>query len=456
MIGLLCLLSHIIIPAQQLGILSAWGVGFAMLGTLTFIPAVLAVLPRAKPVFDAAAARQGGAGHLLDRLLSRLAGMLPRRPRAVLLGSALVSLLVGVGATRIVVNTNPMSFYRETEPVWRSTHILNEHLGGWAGVSVVLEGDIKDPKALRAIDDLEQHLKRHPAVGTTTSIATVMRAMNRVMHDDDPAYDRIPETRELVAQYLLLYSLSGKEEDFEKLVDFPYRHAQVMAKVTDSGTQAATEVLAYTRHYLVKQSGGGHVLVGGFLDVMVDMVHHIVWGQVLSMGLAGLLVALMVALMLRSFVGGLLAVSPLVLALLMIFGVMGFAGIELNLITALLSSIMIGVGVDYSIHFLWRYRDERRNGLSPEQAVERTLRTTGRGIVFNALSVVLGFAVLVISAFYPVRFFGLLVAVSILASLAGALVVLPTLVIVLRPKFLEPRHAARDDVPAAEALPSAR
>jgi predicted RND superfamily exporter protein len=160
--------------------------------------------------------------------------------------------------------------------------------------------------------------------------------------------------------------------------------------------------------------------------------------------------------MLRSFVGGLLAVSPLVLALLMIFGVMGFAGIELNLITALLSSIMIGVGVDYSIHFLWRYRDERRNGLSPEQAVERTLRTTGRGIVFNALSVVLGFAVLVISAFYPVRFFGLLVAVSILASLAGALVVLPTLVIVLRPKFLEPRHAARDDVPAAEALPSAR
>jgi predicted RND superfamily exporter protein len=176
---------------------------------------------------------------------------------------------------------------------------------------------------------------------------------------------------------------------------------------------------------------------------MADMVHHIVWGQIVSMVLAGVVVSILVSIFLRSFVAGLFGAFPLVLALAMMFGVMGFVGIELNLITAFLSSIMIGVGVDYSIHFMWRYRDERRSGVAPAEAVERTLTTTGRGIVFNALSVVIGFVVLLISAFFPVRFFGLLIGVSILASLAGALVVLPATAIVLRPRFLEPKLAPK-------------
>ena len=451
MVGMLSLVTHIIIPAKQLGVLAAVGIGFAMFGSLLFIPAVLAVLPRAKPVIHASddeRKQSGPSKFFLDRLLLFCARLVARRPKTILIVSVAVAGLVGIGATQVVVDTNPMSFYRRTEPIWRSTNLLNEHLGGWAGVSVVAEGDIKDPKVLKEIDDLEQHLKKHPLVGTTTSIADVMRKMNVVMHDGDPKYDRIPESRQLVAQYLLLYSMSGDPKDFEKLVDFPYQHAQVMAKVTDSGTRAATEVIDYTRAYLDERPQGAPRLVGGLLDLMADMVHHIVWGQVASMALAGVLVGVLVAIFFRSIVAGLLGVFPLALALTMIFGVMGFGGIELNMVTALLSSIMIGVGIDYSIHFMWRYRDERRDGASPEEAVERALTTTGRGIVFNAFSVVVGFAVLVISAFFPVRFFGLLVAVSILASLAGALVVLPAVVVALRPRVFEPK---RRDAPPAEA-----
>lgn len=436
-VGMLCLLSHMILPAKQLGILAAVGVFFAMIGSLLFIPAVLAVLPRAKSVYDASKATE--SKNVLDRMLAAVARWIPQRPKKILLVAVVVSLGVGAGATRIVVDTNPMSFYEQSEPIWRSTHLLNQHLGGWAGVSVVLQGDIKDPSVLKEMDDLEQHLAKHPLVGMTNSLAGVMRKMNVVMHDGDKAFDRVPETRELIAQYLLLYSMSGDEKDFEKLVDFDYKNAQIMAKVTDSGTMAATEVLNYTRAYLKEQKLQDRTMAGGLLDVMADMVHHIVWGQIMSLALAALLVTLVVSLLMRSLAAGLLSVSPLLLALIMIFGVMGFMGIELNLVTALLSSIMIGVGVDYTIHFLWRYRDERFEGHSPEVAVERTLSTTGRGIVFNGLSVVVGFAVLIISAFYPVRFFGLLVAISILASLVAALVVVPALALVWRPRFLEPK-----------------
>ncbi|TPV96494.1 MAG: RND family transporter [Myxococcales bacterium FL481] len=437
MAGLLCLLSHVIIPAAQLGILAAAGVAFAVVGSLTFIPAVLSAMRVPKPVWTEGAAGQTATSRF-DRGLFSLARWVPRRPKAIVLGAVVVSTVVGLGGLRLVVDTNPMSFYRRDEPVWQSTHLLNEHLGGWAGVSVLATGDIKDPEVLQEIDALEQHLREHELVGMTTSLAGVVRKMNQVMHSDNVEFDVVPNSRELIAQYLLLYSMSGDPADFEKLVDLPYEHAQIMAKVTDSGTRGAQSVVDTALAYLEAHPDAPFELVGGFLHVMADMVDHIVRGQLLSIGFSVLVVGVLVGLLLRSLVGAVLAMFPLALALALLFGVMGLAGIELNLVTALLSSIMIGVGVDYTIHFLWRYRDERRAGLEPGAAVEKTLMTSGRGIVFNALSVLVGFAVLVVSAFFPVRFFGLLVAVSISACLFGALVVLPAIVLIFRPKFLEP------------------
>ena len=99
---------------------------------------------------------------------------------------------------------------------------------------------------------------------------------------------------------------------------------------------------------------------------------------------------------------------------------------------------MIGVGVDYTIHFLWRYKDERLAGLKSTAAVNKTLITTGRGIIFNALIVIFGFAALPFSVFPPLRFFGILVMVSIFACLVGALIIIPAAVLIFRPRFLEP------------------
>jgi predicted RND superfamily exporter protein len=119
---------------------------------------------------------------------------------------------------------------------------------------------------------------------------------------------------------------------------------------------------------------------------------------------------------------------------------MGLLGIELNLTTALLSSIMIGVGIDYTIHFVWRFKKERKLGVTHQQAAMNTLTTTGRGIVFNALSVMIGFSALLFSSFVPVKFFGFLVVVSVFACLVGALLVVPAICVLFKPKFLEQKN----------------
>lgn len=346
--------------------------------------------------------------------------------------------IIGMVETGIAVNTDPINYYDSDHPVAYSANLINKHLGGFFSISVVFEGDIKNPRVLKKINHIERELMQYPEVGNTQSIARVARQMSRVLNDEDEkGYDSIPDSRQAVAQYFELYTMSGDPEDFEKMVDFPYEHAVVTARINSSSTPVLRRVVERIRDMVADDPDVS--FVGGISDVFSDLSVKIVGGQFISLGIALTAVTLLLMFLFRSVNAGLISALPLCLSMVILFGLMGFLHIELNMATALLSSIMIGVGIDYTIHFLWRYREERAAGLPHAQAARRTLLTAGRGIIFNAFSVIVGFAVLMLSSFVPVRFFGFLVVVSILACLIGALVFIPALCLVLKPSFLEPR-----------------
>ncbi len=434
--GLLCLTTHIIVPAAQLGVLASLGVLFALAGSLGFIPAVLAVLPVAPPIF--ADADDDSAG-VLDRGLAWTARQVAAYPGPIVAAVLLFTVAVATGIGSIEVDTNPVNYYPPSAPVAQNAERINRSFGGSTELSVMVTGDIQDPSVMKGLDELGDALRAHEGVGFTSSIADVVRKMNQaVMGGDDEALT-IPDSREAIAQYFLLYSMSGDPEDFERMVDFDYEHALLTARIRALGTAEIAAIVQATEDWLAANPIGSEpAIVAGFGPVFVDLVEAVVRGQAMSLGLSLVLVFVLVAATFRSPSAGAYAVVPLLLAMPLLFGGMGYLGIELNIITAMLSSIMVGVGVDYTIHFLWRYRDERGEGHEPREAVFRTLTTAGRGIVFNALSVVVGFAVLLISNFLPVQFFGFLVVVSIGGCLIGALVVLPALVLLFRPGFLEP------------------
>lgn len=431
MAGLLCLWTHIVVPAQQLGVLAATGVFFALCASLLFIPAVLTVMPVAPPLKTLASE---GAGGGLEGLLRRLADTVARFPGRWLAFVIVFGVAASTGMWRLNVDTNPINYYAADAPVRQVSDTINEHFGGSTEVAVMFEGDMQDPAVLGRIDGLENRLSELPQVGLTSSIAQFVQTMNAAVSGDD-AQRTIPQSKQGVAELFLLFEMGGDPESLERLVDFDYEHALLTARVNSLSTEKISEVVE-----LVKSDVGddANVVVGGFGPVFADLVEAVVQGQVTSLGLSLLLVLIMVALAFRSFWAGVYATLPLLLAMPLLFGLMGYLRIELNVVTAMLSSIMVGVGIDYTLHFLWRYRDERAAGLEPEAAVVRTLTTAGRGIVFNALSVVVGFAVLLISNFMPVQFFGFLVVVSISACLVGALVMLPAIVLLTRPRFLEP------------------
>jgi predicted RND superfamily exporter protein len=158
---------------------------------------------------------------------------------------------------------------------------------------------------------------------------------------------------------------------------------------------------------------------------------------VLSLLFAVLTVFILLALIFKSLKGGMIGTIPLAASIFILFGFMGFTGIALDAATALLSSVMIGVGVDFTIQYIWCFNYQLLSGLNYTDATKKALGTIGRSIMINAFSVMAGFSALMLSGFTSIRFFGYLVFISIGSCLIGAIVVIPAFLLVFRPKFVE-------------------
>lgn len=433
--GFLCLLTHIVVPAAQLGVLASVGLGFVMVAAVSFAPALMAKLPLAKPLHRPGETETSG---WFDRLLRKNAELVLAHKRTVVGVSLGLAALASAGIPWLEVDTNPINYYSASAPVATTARAINEHFGGSTEISVMVQGDIQDPAVLKKIDALETELRNMPQVGYTSSIAQVVKIMNQAVAGGEAGSNAIPDTREAISQLFLLYSMGGKAEDFERMVDFDYKHALLTARVNSFSTGQISQVVERINEFTAREMAGLNVTVGGFGSVFAELVGAIVEGQASSLILSFAIVMLLNGLGFWSLSAGAWSMIPMAVAVPALFGLMGTFGIELNVVTAMLSSIMIGVGVDYTVHFLWRFRDERRSGHDPERAAYLALTTVGRGIVFNALAVVLGFSVLAFSNFLPVRFFGFLVVVSIGACMLAAMVLMPPLVVWLDPRFARP------------------
>jgi len=428
--GMLCLMSHIMVPAQELGILAAIGIGFALIASITFMPAVMVLLPKAKPIETADGEGKKG---ILERLLNFTADFVTINSKKIALVSIVIIGLISLGIFYLKIDTNPVNYFKENSKVTKATNAGNKYFGGANTISIMAQGDITDSKVMGKISDFEETIIHHKNIGDVGAISKIIRKMNKELHSGDERFDKIPTNPNAISQYLMLYESSG---DLKKLVDFDREHALITAKIPTNSTGDIQELVKYMRDYIKKDKDSPLKIVGGFGDLQSKLSDAVVRGQFISLITAAIVIAIIVMFLFRSPVAGLMSIIPLALAIVSLFGLMGFFKIELNIATALLSSIMIGVGIDYTIHFLWRYREEKKVKDTIE-AIKITLTTTGRGIIFNALSVIIGFIALMISDFLPVKFFGFLVVVSIGACLLGALLFLPAICIIFEPKFLE-------------------
>lgn len=429
--GVLALLMHIIIPAREVGVLAAIGISWALILSLTYIPAALSILPRSKTRI------KNNKPHIgpLEHFLFRSGVVISRKPKTVLLIAGLITLIIGIGVVKITVEGNTVNFFNSKDPVRITSSLIDKHFGGSQTISIQFTGDIKDPKILNRMLGYEEAVKKEKGVGQVMSVASVIRLMSKSLLDPkDHGYNAIPDTRDGVAQFLELYSMSGDPSDFEQLVDFNYENAQLLVRINDASSSNVLDLAKFIRK--ITANDLAITRIGGVGLISAEMTNSLVTGQWRSTALSMVVVCFLVGLIFRKRSAAFIVLVPLGMACIILFGIMGWGGIPFDPATTLITSVMIGCGVDYTVQFLWRQRDEMKAGLSPNRAVIKTIYTTGKAISFNAFAVMVGFMPLIFSSFSPIRFFGVMMVASIFACLVGALVVIPALTLIWKPKFL--------------------
>jgi predicted RND superfamily exporter protein len=421
---------------QSFGLLTAFGILSALVLELTFIPALRSVLRPSQKT------QKGRGPDFLDRFLEGMARLIIGSGRPAILAAAGVFFLLALaGASRIqIANSNRSQFFESTE-LRRDDKVLNAKFGGTSTVYLLIQGKkedaLKDPKVLSSIDGLQRRLEKIEGVGKTESYVDYLKKMNKSLHGGDAAFDRPPDTRDLAAQYLFLYSVSGNPTDFARLINAAYSEAVVWVFLKSDSTNLAEKLIGVVDDYKKGNFDPDEIEIGvaGSSPVVVALNQEMVHGKIRNMIQVAAIIFLITALIRRSLLGGLFVMVPLALAVVVNFGVMGFTGIALGIGTAAISAMAVGIGADYEIYLIFRLREELARTGSIEQAVINTLKTSGKAIIFVAVAVSAGYALLAFTGYY-LHMEGILVPLAMLTSCLGALALLPTLVMIFRPRFV--------------------
>ncbi|NPA49165.1 MAG: RND family transporter [Thermodesulfobacteria bacterium] len=368
------------------------------------------------------------SSRLSKTLLSPLIRTYPRWARGSLLVFLLLTLLSLWGLKKIRVDSDVIEFFHHKTPVYQDAIFIDKHLGGVQTIEISLkveEGDFINPKLLAKVDALSRFLEGRPLFSKVVSAAEFFKLMNRAFHNEDPRFYRVPESRELLAQYLLLYG--GTE--LEHFLDTSQTWTRVSARTPEHSSEAINREIALIEKKLeeiFKDTPVKYRLTGKTYLVN-RTVEDIVKSQTESLALAAVIIFGLMFLVLRSIKIGLLSIPPNIFPIIANLGFMGFVGIPLNTATATISAVAIGIAVDDTIHFLVQYQRERRR-FEPITAVKRTLESKGLAAITTSVVLIVGFLVLVVSKFIPTAQFGKLCALVMGLALAADLLLLPALI----------------------------
>ena len=437
-LGFFSLMIFEIKSIRTFGVFTGSGVLSALILELTFIPALRAMLP---PPGEKEYLRERALS-FWDRLTAFFYRLAIERRRMVYVVSAVLIATLSLGGYWLRIDNSQKSYFTTAVPARIDDDKLNDRMAGtntiYTLVDTKQEDGIKDPAVLAGMEKMQAFFEAESRVGKTVSLVDFLKRMNQSMNEDKKEFYRVPESRDLVAQYLLLYSNSGEPGDFDSYVDYGYQKATVQAFLktdssayVDSLTKRATAYAATVFPPETRVQVGGGTTGGAALNEI--MIHEKVLNILQIMGA----VFLISALVFRSITAGVLILVPLVAAVFVNFGVMGLIGIPLQIATALVSAMAVGIGADYGIYMSYRLREELRSNADENAAIEKAFKSAGKATLFVSSAVAGGFGVLMLSIGFNIHLWmGFLIALAMLVSSVAALTVFPALILTFRPKFI--------------------
>ncbi len=395
---------------REFGVFCVIAVSATVVGTLSFAPALLTLLPVPK------AARDSGVGSRFDGAARALAEFDVRNRRGILLAGGAVAALALFGLTQIRVGMDQITNFASDHPLRVHFDAINESLQGSNLFYVVVRADYRDafhdPANLRLLAELQDWLESQPEIGGTTSLVDYVKLINRGFHANDPTHLAIPDSSALIGQLLFF----GANDELETVVDSRHQTTSVLvrSKVIDSGEVAVLvdrieEHLAELPAHLDGSVTGNSVLVIRNIDAISR-------GQAITIGAAFVLIYALLAALFTSFRVGALALVPNALPVLIYFGTLGLVGVTLNPTTSLVACIVLGIAVDDTIHFMARFSRSARVHADERLGVVDALVGVWKPVTCTTLALCLGFSMLMMSEMRNQLEFGALAAFTLFVA----------------------------------------
>jgi predicted RND superfamily exporter protein len=418
-------------PFRDLGNIVATGVVAAFFYSILFLPSMLIVLPiKARNTLKT----DKDFCHSCDRLADFI---ISKRVPVFWTMSLVIAVLVS-GMARLELNDNFLQYFSRKYEIRRATDFMQENLRGWDIIEYSLDsgepGGIHDPEYLSIVEEFSQWYRKQPNVTFVSTITDTFKTLNRNMHGDDPLFYSIPDSRELAAQYLLLYELSlpfGQDLNNRINVDKSATRFIVFLKNTTARDQRAMDAKA--REWLKKNAPPHMFTYGSGLSIIWAHISKRNIESMLGASFGALIIiSAILILALGSFRLGLLSLLPNLAPAFMSFGIWGMLVGQVGLALSVIVSLTLGIVVDDTIHFLSKYlRARREKSMDPASAVRYAFNTVGTAMWVTTVALVAGFSVLTISGYNVNAQMGLLSAITISLALLLDFFFLPALLLIM-------------------------
>ncbi|MGD8343375.1 MAG: MMPL family transporter [Desulfobacterales bacterium] len=428
-IGLGSLLVNRIAMIQEFALFSCFGMFSLLTIVLTFLPAALSLLP----ISTRKQNEEIGTPSLFQRYIAKVIDLNLKHQKMTL---PLIGILVAIcliGTFRIRVETNPIGYFKENTAVKQNFNDIYRHLSGSFPINVAIENPeadyFEDPAHLADIERLQAYLEKLPGVDKTVSFADYLKLVHYALNKFEQQYYVLPQEGFEVRMAINNFATMLGQDMLTRFMssDFSKTNILLLTHLSSSKDflQIREKILAQTKNNFPKDLTWE---VTGLGMTIAVSSHLLTDGQIKSLSITMVLVfGIMFALFL-SFKVGLIAVVPNIFPIIVNFGIMGWFGIELSMVTSLIASVAIGLAVDDTIHYLVRYNQEFKKDLDEKRAIKDTLTHVGKPITFTTITICVGFSVLLFSGFKPTAIFGVMMVITSLSALVGDLILLPSLI----------------------------
>lgn len=418
-IGFATLTISKVVPVFTLGLATASGAVLAFVISVVWMPALL--LLRKKP-FKA---------HVIERTQNRqpigYGRFIVNHSKQIVLITTVIFGTVAVGLLQVKVDSNTIRYFDKKVEIRQSTEFLMANLTGPMAYEIVVDSGshqgIKEPQFLQTVELFYKDFQtRFPDVRHLSSLMDTVKRFNKVVNHDES----IPDDKNLIAQYLLLYSLSLPQGmEINDKMDIHEQQLRITGQVNIVDTSKDLEMINYITDWWAKTPY--HASVQGQTAMFAYMQHDVTDTLIYSLSLAIVLVSLVMLMIFKRFKILWIFILPNLLPVILVVGLMGWMGINIDIGVAISGAIIIGVAVDDTIHFLVKYFEARKRGLGMEETFDEVLRYAGKAILFTTIILTVAFSLFAFSNFVPNQNFGIVTAFALVVALVIDMLLLPAL-----------------------------